>query len=112
MTEDFPTPPFPEAIPMTRVSESGCANGINFSRPPRTIFLTLFRWSSVMTPKVKSTDVTPFTAVIADVTSVRKRSCIGHAEIVSNSVRVTAPLFSCKSSTIPKSVIGWRSSGS
>ena len=85
---------------------------MNFSRPPRTIFLTLFRCSSVMTPKVRSTDVTPLTEVIAVVTSFRNRSCIGHAEIVSKTVTLTAPLLSSRSSTIPKSVIGWRSSGS
>ena len=109
---DFPTPPFPDAIPITRVSESGCAKGINFSRPPRTIFLTLFLCSSVITPNVKSTEVTPSTLVIAVVTSLRNRSCIGQAEIVSKIVSDTDPLFSCKSSTIPNSVIGLRSSGS
>ena len=65
-----------------------------------------------MTPKVRSTDVTPLTEVIAVVTSFLNRSCMGQAEIVSRIVTLTAPSFSSRSSTIPKSVIGWRSSGS
>ena len=85
---------------------------MNFSRPPRTIFFTLFRCSSVITPKVKSTDVTPETELIALVISVRSRSCIGQAEIVNKIFTETAPFFSARSSTIPRSVIGWRSSGS
>ena len=105
VTEDFPTPPFPDAIPITRVNESGWANGINFSRPLRIIFFTLSRCSCDITPNVNSTDVTPSMAETAPVISVRKRSCIGQPDIVKRIERETLPLSSLTPSTIPSSVI-------
>ena len=84
MTEDLPTPPLPDATPMTRVSESGCANGMNFSRPFRNNDFTLSRCLSDMTPKVKSTAEIPSIELTAEVTSLRRRSFIGQPEIVSN----------------------------
>ena len=50
VSDDLPTPPLPEEIPMTRVNESGLANGISFDLPPRTISLTFSRCASFITP--------------------------------------------------------------
>ena len=91
---------------MTRVNESGCAKGMNFSRPPRTTFFTKLRCSSFITPKTRSTSLTPSTFVTAVVMSVRKRSCMGHAAIVNKTFKVIEPFSSDKSSIIPSSVMG------
>ena len=91
---------------MTRVNESGCANGMNFSRPPRTTFFTKLRCSSFITPKTRSTLFTPSTLVTAFEISVRRRSCIGHAAIVRRTLSEIEPLASERSSIIPSSVMG------
>ena len=92
---------------MTRVNESGCANGINFSRPPRTKSLTLLRPSSVITPKLMRTSLTPSTAPTAAVISVVRRSFMGHPEIVRRIVKSTTPPDSATLSTIPSSGSAW-----
>ena len=73
VTDDLPTPPLPEAISSTRVVLAGSANGI--ARPsawpwagwlpavadgsPWSFSRTAARCSSVITPKARSTEVTP-----------------------------------------------------
>ena len=110
--EDLPTPPFPDAIPMTRVSESGCANGINASRPPRINFFTSLRCVSFITPKSIFTSVIPSMLETAFTTSLRKRSFIGQPAIVKRILIEAIPESTLTDSTIPNSVIGRCSSGS
>ncbi len=73
MTEDLPTPPLPDAISSTRVVLSGSANGM--ARPsawpwaawlpavadgsPCSFSRSVARCSSVITPKDRSTSLTP-----------------------------------------------------
>ena len=61
MTEDLPTPPLPDATAYTRVSEPARANGISRSAmPPRSCWLAArARCSSLITPRVTVTPVTP-----------------------------------------------------
>ena len=112
VSEDFPTPPLPDATPMTRVSDSGCANGMNFSRPPRNNFFTLLRCSSFMTPKSTSTLEIPETLLTAPVISPRNLSCIGHPEIVKRILSFATPCVISTDSTMPSSGSGRWSSGS
>jgi hypothetical protein len=110
--DDLPTPPLPDAIPITRVRFSGWANGMNFSRPLRRIFLTLSRWPSDITPKLKTTSLTSSISFSAEVTSDVIRSCIGQPEIVRRTFIVTRPDSKSTFSTIPNSVMGRCNSGS
>ncbi|CAB4573506.1 unannotated protein [freshwater metagenome] len=112
VTEDFPTPPLPEAMPITRVNESGLANGISFSRPPRTIRFTSLRCSSVITPKSRSTLSIPSTVRAAAVTSCCNLSRIGQPAMVSRILIDKRAPSIWSESTIPSSVIGLRNSGS
>ena len=112
MTEDLPTPPFPEAIPNTLVKESGCANGMNFSRPPLIIFFTLFLCSSLITPKLISTDLISEISLSALVISDFKRSFIGQPTMVSKIAMLAVPLANLTASTIPSSGSGLCNSGS
>ena len=51
VTDDLPTPPLPDAMAKTLVSEPGWANGISRSvRSPRSICCMSLRCSSDMTP--------------------------------------------------------------
>jgi hypothetical protein len=56
VTDDLPTPPLPEAIANTLVSESGRENGISFSAtPPRSCVCRAARCSADITPRSIST---------------------------------------------------------
>ena len=103
VTDDFPTPPLPDEIAQTLVKESGWANGMNFSRPPRSSFFTLSLWASFITPNSSSTFSTPATLVTAPLTSLFNLSRIGHPEIVSNILIFASPLSKSTLSTIPRS---------
>ena len=63
MTDDLPTPPLPLAMAYTLVSEPGWAKGISrWARPSLRISLRPARCSALITPRVRSTDMTPGTA--------------------------------------------------
>ena len=54
MTDDLPTPPLPDAIAKTLVSESGRAKGISFCAwPPRSFSCRPARCSALITPSVE-----------------------------------------------------------
>ncbi len=111
VTEDFPTPPFPDAIPITRVSESGWANGMNFSLPPLIMRFTLSRCSWFITPNsITNSPVIKFFNAVS--TSERILSFSGQPEIVNKIFKVIFLLSISIDSTMPRSVIGRRSSGS
>src|ERR1700712_1204578 len=113
VTVDLPTPPFPEAMAYTRVRDSARANGMSLVAPPLRLSRSVPRCSSVITPRVSRTSVTPGTARTAVVTSSVSLSRSGQAAMVSSTVSSTMP-FSLTSteSTMPRSVMGRRSSGS
>ena len=84
VTEDLPTPPLPEAIAKTLVSEPGWAKGISRAAwPPRSVACSAERCSSFITPKSTWTSVTPGTVRTAAVTSLVRVSRIGQPETVS-----------------------------
>ena len=114
VTEDLPTPPLPEAIAKTLVSEPGWANGISrWALPSLSSSLSPPRCSALMTPRVRSTSVTPGTARTAALTSLVIVSFIGQPATVSSTVSRTTPGPSTSTdSTIPRSVIGRLISGS
>lgn len=114
VTDDLPTPPLPEAIAYTRVSESGLANGISRSAcPPRSCWRRAARCSSLITPRRTSTLVTPSTDAHAWRVSRSRVDFNGHPETVSRIVTATAPASSTdRSPTMPSSVIGLWISGS
>src|SRR5690242_19809324 len=114
VTDDLPTPPLPEAIAKTLVSDPGWAKGISRETwPPRSFSWSPERCSSVMTPRSTWTSVTPGTPCTAAVTSRVRRSRIGQPETVSRIRTATEP-SGCRStaSTMPSSVMGRRISGS
>ena len=106
VSDDLPTPPLPDAIPITLVKESGCANGINASRPPLINFFTSLRWASFITPNSISTLVTPSTSLTTEITSERSFSFIGQPAMVKSIVMRAIPDSHVTDSTIPNSVIG------
>src|SRR3954462_6065399 len=114
VTEDLPTPPLPEAIAKTLVSEPGRPNGISrCACPPRSRSWSPDRWSPLITPSSRLTPVTPGTFSSAAVTSRVMVSFNGQPATVSRTFTETAPDASTSTdSTIPSSVIGRRISGS
>ena len=114
VTEDLPTPPLPLAIANTLVSEPGWENGISrCAWPPRRVSWRPERWSAVITPRVRSTAVTPATAPTAVVTSRLIVSLRGQPATVSSTVTRTRPSSAMSTeSTMPRSVIGRLISGS
>ena len=114
MTEDLPTPPLPEAIANTLVSEPGCENGISrCALPSLRTSLRPARCSADMTPRVRSTSVTPATARSAPLTSRVIVSLSGQPATVRSTVSRTSPDSSTSTdSTMPRSVIGRLISGS
>ena len=114
MTDDLPTPPLPEATAYTRVSEPARANGTSRSAtPPRSMVFSSPRCSSLITPRVTVTPVTPSTAARAAVVSLVRVSLSGQAATVSRMVTATWPPSSAATlSTMPSSVTGLRISGS
>src|SRR5262245_17205808 len=114
VTEDLPTPPLPDATAYTRVSESGRENGISFSAtPPRSWVCNSARCSGDITPSSTSTAVTPSIRETAAVTSRRSVSFIGQPATVSSTRTPTVPSGRMSTaSTMPRSVIGLRISGS
>ena len=92
VTDDLPTPPLPEAIAKTLVSEPGWANGISrCALPPLSSSLSPARCSAVITPSVRSTSVTPATARTAALTSRVMVSFSGQPATVSSTVTRTTP---------------------
>src|SRR6478672_8171411 len=114
VTDDLPTPPLPLAIAYTLVSEPAWANGISRSaRPLLRISLRPARCSALITPRLRSTEVTPSTPVTAAVTSRLIVSLRGHPATVSSTWTATDPSSATSTeSTIPSSVIGRLISGS
>ena len=113
VTEDLPTPPLPLAIAKTLVSEPACAKGISREAwPPRRVWWSSPRCSVDITPRVRSTSVTPSTWRTAALTSRVMVSFIGQPATVSSTVRVTLPPSTVTDSTMPSSVIGRLISGS
>ena len=114
VTEDLPTPPLPEAIANTLVSEPGWANWISrCALPSLRTSLSPARCSGVITPSVSSTSVTPGTARTAALTSRLIVSLSGQPATVRSTVTRTTPGPSMSTdSTIPSSVIGRLISGS
>ena len=113
MIEDLPTPPLPDATAYTRVREPGFAKGISRSAlPPRSCVRSAARCSSLITPSVTSTAVTPGTLASAAVVSLVSVSFMGQPETVSKIVTATRPVSSTVTlSTMPSSVTGLRISG-
>ena len=69
VTEDLPTPPLPEAIAKTLVSEPGWANGISrVGLSPRSSVCRAWRCSVLMTSSSTATRETPGSAPTAVVT--------------------------------------------
>jgi hypothetical protein len=114
VTEDLPTPPLPDAIANTLVSESARENGISFSAtPPRSCVCRAARCSVDITPSSTSTPVTPSSALTAAIVSRRSVSFIGQPDTVSRIFTATTPsVFTTTDSTMPSSVIGFLISGS
>ena len=111
--EDLPTPPFPEVTAMTRVRESGRANRISRSgRPPLSFSRRAFFCSSFMTSMVTLTSVTPSRALRVLFTSSEIVVRRGHPAVVSKIVTETVEPSILMASTILRSVIGRRISGS
>ena len=82
VTDDLPTPPLPEAIAYTRVSEPGWAKGISRSSCPRSVDRSCARCSSLMTSRSTTTEVTAGTALTAVVTRSVMASRIGQPDTV------------------------------
>src|SRR5919107_4266899 len=114
VTDDLPTPPLPEAIAKTLVSESGRLKGMSrLTWPPRREACRAERWASSMTPKATDTPVTPGTARTAAVTSLVSRSRIGQPTTVRSTRTSTwPPSEMLMASTMPSSVMGLWISGS
>jgi hypothetical protein len=114
VTDDLPTPPLPEAIAKTLVSDPGWAKVMSrWALPPLSTSLRPARCSADMTPSVRSTSVTPSTPRTAAFTSRLMVSLSGQPATVRSTVRRTAPASSTSTeSTIPRSVIGRLISGS
>ena len=111
--EDLPTPPLPEVTAMTRVSESGRAKRISRSgRPPLSFSRRAFFCSSFMTSMVTLTSVTPSRAPSTLWTSSEIVFRSGHPAVVRRIVTETVEPSITTSSTILRSVIGRRISGS
>ena len=114
VSDDLPTPPLPDAIAYTFVSEPGCENGMTGSpSPPRSCFLSRTRCSGLMTPISTDTDATPSTADAAAVTSSTIFALSGQPAVVRSIATVTSPAPATSTSrTMPSSVMGRRISGS
>ena len=114
VTDDLPTPPLPLATAMTRVSEPGWAKGISLAGlPPRSVSCRPERCSSVITPRLRSTPVTPATCPTAAVTSRVILSLSGQPATVSSTRTATTPSApTLTASTMPISVMGRLISGS
>ena len=112
VNDDFPTPPLPDATPMTRVSESACANEIKLSRPLRRSFLILDLCSSSMTPKVIFTVSIPSMAPTALSISLVNLSRMGQPEIVNRISSSAVAALTATDFTIPSSGSARCSSGS
>ena len=90
MTEDLPTPPLPDATAYTRVSDPALAKGTSRSAtPPRSFVFSSVRCSSLITPSVTVTPVTPSTFSRAAVVSRVRVSLSGQAATVSRMVTAT-----------------------
>ena len=114
VTDDLPTPPLPEATAITLVRFPGCANGICFAGlPPRSMVRMASRCSSFITPSSTAISRTPSTARRAVVTRVVISERIGQPETVRSTRTATSPpSVTWMSSTMPRSVMGRRISGS
>src|ERR671929_1033932 len=115
VTDDFPTPPLPEATAYTRVSEPGWANGMTGSAAsvPRTVRRSSARCSSLITSSATCTEVTPGTADTAWVTRLVMVSRMGQPATVRYTSTATEPSAPIRTSlTMPSSVSGRLISGS
>src|SRR5665811_27774 len=113
VTVDLPTPPLPDAIAYTLVSEPACAKGLSRSvRPPRRTSCKPLRCSSVMTPISTVTTAAGATVATAAVMSRVSLSLSGQPETVSRSRTLIAVSPMVTASTMPNSVIGRWISGS
>ena len=102
-TDDFPTPPLPEAMRRTRVLQDGSAKGMTLpsawpcagwdpavdAGSPWTISRTLARSSSFITPKLTWTLLMLFIPNSASLTSFSIFALSGHPAIVSSTSTVT-----------------------
>ncbi len=83
VTLDLPTPPLPEAIAYTLVSDPGWANGMTGSfASPRKCLRSSARCSSLNTSRVTLTAPVPGTSLTALVTMLVISDFIGQPEIV------------------------------
>ena len=83
VTDDLPTPPLPDAIANTLVSEPGCANGMTGSRSvPRSSVRSAARCSADMTPNTTATSSIPSTLAAAALTSRVSVSFSGQPGVV------------------------------
>src|SRR6266550_2091153 len=92
VTDDFPTPPLPDATAYTRVRDPGLANGISAAgASPRSFWRSSVRCASVITPRLTTAPVTPGIAETAAVTSRFNCSRIGQPATVSRTPTRTRP---------------------
>ena len=113
VTDDLPTPPLPDAIAYTLVSEPGCANGITGSASvPRSSVRNAERCSADMTPNTTETSSTPSTVAAAALTSRVRVSFSGQPGVVRSIPTVAREPTTSTERTMPSSVIGRLISGS
>ncbi|SKZ35761.1 Uncharacterised protein [Mycobacteroides abscessus subsp. abscessus] len=83
VTDDFPTPPLPDATAYTLVSEPGCANGMTGSAlSPRSFLRSSVRCSSSITSRSTRIVPTPGTSATAFSTRPEISVRIGQPDVV------------------------------
>ncbi len=113
VTDDLPTPPFPDDTAMTRVGEPALPIWISRTAPPRTSCISAARSSSLIVVNSTTTPATPATLRAADVTSSVSWSFKGHPGMVRATSTRTSPESATSSSrSMLSSLIERCSSGS
>src|SRR5947207_2949955 len=112
VSDDLPTPPFPDATAITRVVGSSWIALSSAGRPPRSFDVSAARSSGVITSKSRRTDPTPSSPPTSFATWSWNDERSGHPATVSAILTVTSPPATVTSRTMSRSVTGLRSSGS
>src|SRR6266508_2668946 len=109
---DLPTPPLPLQTASTRVDASSERPFDRSCIPPRSLVVSAWRSSAVITSNPSATRSTPGTSRMTFVTCSWKESRSGQPATVSAIVTRTSPPSISTSRTMSSSVTGLRSSGS
>src|SRR5436190_9224982 len=112
VSEDLPTPPFPDATAMTRVVGSSWIALSSAGRPPRSFDVSAARSSGVITSKSRRTDPTPSSPPTSFATWSWNDERSGQPATVSAILTLTSAPATVTSRTMSSSVTGLRSSGS